>query len=161
MSVRSLLCFNFYPRWSLLVLRNGNGKVRFMHSGEGVPQRNPLAMIAYGIGILPVIKNLKRELPSVTTPWYADIAGALGMFARIDTYFDFLMHQGPGRGYYPELSKSILILHPENPESRKLFGAHHRFKVCMGTHYLGGYIKDDKSKSDFLIERMSVWERNI
>ena len=42
-------------------------------------------MIAYGIGILPLIKNLKREIPDVTQTWYADNNGALGIFARIET----------------------------------------------------------------------------
>ena len=40
-------------------------------------------MIVYGIGILPIIKNLKREIPDVTQPCYADDAGALGTFADL------------------------------------------------------------------------------
>ena len=51
--------FNCYHHWSLLALRNDNGTASFMHSKEGVPQGGPIAMIAYGIGILPHIKNLK------------------------------------------------------------------------------------------------------
>ena len=47
-------------------------------------------MIAYGIGILPLIKNPKRAIPDVTQPWYTDDAGDLGTFARLDTYFDLL-----------------------------------------------------------------------
>ena len=58
-------------------------------------------MIAYGIGILPLIKNLKRGIPDATQPWYADDVGDLDRLARIETYFDLLTHQGPGLGYYP------------------------------------------------------------
>ena len=76
-------------------------------------------MIAYRIGILPLINNIKREIPDVTQPWYADNSGALGMFARIETYFDSLTRQGPGRVYYPKLSKSVLIVHLENIEVGK------------------------------------------
>ena len=70
-------------------------------------------MIAYGIGILPLIKNIKREIPDVTQPWYADKDGYLDTFARIETYFDSLTRQGqgPGRGYYPKPSKIVLIVH--------------------------------------------------
>ena len=75
-------------------------------------------MIAYGIGILPLIKNLKREIPDITQSCYADDAGALGMVAIIETYFNLLTHQGPGRGYHHEPSKNLLILHPENLEAR-------------------------------------------
>ena len=33
----------------------------FMHSREGVTQGDPLDMVAYSIGIIPLIKNLKAE----------------------------------------------------------------------------------------------------
>ena len=48
-------------------------------------QGDPMVMIAYSTVILPLIKNLKREIPVVTQPWYADDAGALGKFAIIET----------------------------------------------------------------------------
>ena len=73
-----------------------NGTASILHRREGVTQGDPLAMIAYGIRILPLIKNIKREIPDATQPWYADDAGALGMFARIETYFDSLTLQAPG-----------------------------------------------------------------
>ena len=97
--------FNCY-HWSSLVLRNGNGTASFMHSREGVMQGEPLTMISYGIGILPLIKNLKQETPDVTQPWYTDNSGALGTFARLETYFDLLTRQGPGRGYHPNCPKA-------------------------------------------------------
>ena len=50
----------------------------------------PLAMVAYGIGILLMIKNLKAGFPDVTQPWYDDDAGALGIFARVGSYFNSL-----------------------------------------------------------------------
>ena len=31
-----------------------------------------------GIGIVTLIKNLKRDIPDITQPWYADDARALG-----------------------------------------------------------------------------------
>ena len=107
-------------------------------------------MIAYEIGILPLIQNLKREIPDVTKPWYADDAGALGTFVIIETYFDSLTCQGLGCRYYPETSKSVLIVHPENLKARKEFGSRHGFKVCMGARYLEGYIRGNESKHDWL-----------
>ena len=132
-----------------------------MHSREGVTQGDPIAMIAYRIGILQFFINLKREIPDVTQTWYADDAGTLGMFTRIKTYFDSLTLQGPGQGYHPEQSKSVLTVRPENLEAGKVFGARHGFKVCTGARYLGGYIRDDKSKRDWLRERTLMWEENI
>ena len=95
-------------------------------------------MIAYVIGILPLIKNLKQEIPDVTQPWYDDDARDLVTFAIIETYFNLLIRQGPGRVYYPKPSKSELIVHPDNPDARKVFGTCHRFKMCTGVQYIMG-----------------------
>ena len=118
-------------------------------------------MIAYGIGILPLIKNLKRKIPEVTQPWYADDARALGAFAILETYFDSLICQVLGRGYHPNPTKSVLIVRPENLEAVKVFGARHAFRVCTGARYIGGYIGDDKSKRDWLRERTLTWYKNF
>ena len=81
----------------------------------------PLAMIMYGIGIIPLINDIKREIPDVKQTWYAENAGALGTFARLKTYFDSLTCNGPRRGYHPELNKSVPIVRPENLEAGKVF----------------------------------------
>ena len=86
-------------------------------------------MIEYRIGILTLIENLKRKIPNVTQPWYADNAGALGTLARLDTYFYFLTRQVPGRGYHPDPTKIALIALLENLEAEKVFGRCHIFRV--------------------------------
>ena len=58
--------FICYRHWSLLVLRNVNGTASILHSREGVTQGGPLAMIVYGVGTLPLINNLKWEIPDAT-----------------------------------------------------------------------------------------------
>ena len=129
--------FNCYCHWSLLVLRNGNGTAIILHSREGVMQGDPLALIAYRIGILPLIKNFKRKILDVTQPWYADDAGALCKFERLETYFDLLNRQGLERGYHLDPTKSVLILHPENIEAGKVFRARHGFRVSRAHFILG------------------------
>ena len=65
-------------------------------------QWETLTMIVHVIGILSLIKKLKQEITDVTQPWYVDNAGDLGMFARIETYFNLLTRQVWGRGYHPK-----------------------------------------------------------
>ena len=49
--------FKYYRHWATLVVRDiGDGSGHFLHSKEGVTQGYPLAMIAYGIGVLPLIR---------------------------------------------------------------------------------------------------------
>ena len=158
---RARFVFKCYRHLSSIVLCNVNETAIFLHSRKGVVQGDPLEMIAYGISILPLINNIKQEIPDVTQPWYSDDAGDLGTFTIIETYFNSLTRQGPGRGYYPKMSKSILIVHPENLKAGKEFGARHGFKVCTGTHYLRGYIKDNDYKSNWLRECTLAWDKSI
>ena len=47
-------------------------------------------MIAYGIGVLPLIRELREAHPRVTQPWYADDAGVGGTFAEVQAHFQDL-----------------------------------------------------------------------
>ena len=53
-------------------------------------QRYPLAMVAYGIGILTLIKLLKAMYLEFNQPWYKDDAGALDTLNNIRLYFNML-----------------------------------------------------------------------
>ena len=144
----------------MIFFLNGNKKSSFLNRREDVTEGDPLVMIAYGISILPLIKNFKQKIPDVKHTCYADNNKALDTFARIETYFNLLIRQGLGHWYYSKLSKIVLILHPENIEARKVFGACHKFKVCTGTRYLGGYIGDNNYMSDWMRKRTLTWEKN-
>ena len=63
-----IVFFNYYRYWPLIVLRNGNGTAIVIHSRESVTQGDRLAMIAYRIGILLLIKNMKWAIPDITQP---------------------------------------------------------------------------------------------
>ena len=90
-------------------------------------------MVAYGIGVFPLIKRLNVGYPGNTQPLYEDNAGELDTFDNIFIYFNSFKKIVPGCGYYPGPSKSILIVHPNNLTSGKEFGLRHGFKVCTGT----------------------------
>ena len=66
--------------------------------------------------------NLKREIPDITQPWYADDAGSIGMFVRLETYADFLTYQGLGQGYHTKPTKSVLIVGLEILEAGNCLG---------------------------------------
>ena len=74
-------------------------------------------MVAYGIGVLLLIKRVKAADHDVINPWYADDAKALGKFNNLERDFNSLKHNSPSWGYYPEPTKMILILYPENIEA--------------------------------------------
>ena len=93
-----------------------------LHSKEGVTQGDPLAMIAYGIGVLPLIRVLRSDHLQVYQPWYADDAGAGGTFRDIMAHFRDLQLKGPARGYFPEPTKGILVVSEQNvPRAKEYF----------------------------------------
>ena len=81
--------FNCYRHWATLVVRDsGDGSGHFLHIKEGVTQGDPLAMIAYGIGVPPLIRELQDAHTCVTQPWYADDAGGGGgAFQQVQAHF--------------------------------------------------------------------------
>ena len=93
--------FKCYPHHLSLDLRRDYGTANIIHNRKGVTQVDLLAIVAYGIVILPKIKQLKSMYPDVTQPWYTDDSGALGTFNHLQKYFKALNHNGPERGYLP------------------------------------------------------------
>ena len=121
--------FNFYRHWSTLVIRAGNRTGHFLYSMEGVTQGDPLAIGVYGVVILPLIQLLRKAYPGVTKPLYVDNAGAGMTFEGVFHYLDKLMVQGTLLSYFPEPTKSIMFLPPQNvPQAEAFFeGFHHRY----------------------------------
>ena len=93
-----------------MVRNTEDRSVHFLHSKEGVTQGDPLDMIVYGIGLLPFIREIQDAPPHVTQPWYTDDAGSEGKFGHILEHFKELQARGPPGGYFPELTKSILVV---------------------------------------------------
>ena len=51
---------------------------------------DPLAMVSYGIGVLPMIKQSEAEFPDATQTWYTDNYSGLGTFTNVKVYLNFL-----------------------------------------------------------------------
>ena len=149
--------FNCYCHWSSLVLRNRNRTTYFLHSRDAMNQGDPLYMVTYGIWIIPLINWLNADYPDITQPWYTGDGGSLGTYDNIDFYFNFLKSSGLDRGYQSSPPKRVLIANPDNLKTQKTFGLSHRFRVFTGTHYFGGFIRDDNSKHDWLQDGTETW----
>ena len=114
-------------------------------------------MVAYGIGVLQLIKHLKVVNPDTTQPWYDNNARALVMFDNLERYFNLLNHIVSDWMYYPSPIKIIMIVHPNNLEAGEMFGEHHGFTVCASACYLSGYIRYGKSKGAWIKIRWINW----
>ena len=110
-------------------------------------------MTAYGIGVLPIIRELRNAHPRVTQLWYADDTGAGGAFQQIQEHFRDLQARGPSRGYYPEPTKSILVVALGNIAWAEKHFRSLRIRVVTGHRYLRGYIRDAEAERGCLQEK--------
>jgi hypothetical protein len=154
--------FNCYQHFAVLVIRNQDGRsTAFIFSQDGMMQGDALAMAAYGLRLLPLICQLKEEFLEVRQPWYADDAGAGGHFKDLQRLFRRLQEIGPSYGYYPEPSKSILIVQEHNFEEAEMEFMDLHFKVTPGSRYLGGFIGDPSLRDEWIADKTTFWASAI
>jgi hypothetical protein len=118
-------------------------------------------MFGYAVGLLPLIRGLKSQFPMVTQPWYADDAGAGATFKRIRATFLRLFQLGPDYGYYPEPTKSILVVSTANFARANVEFTDLGFKVTTGSRYLGGFVGEEAGRDTWLEEKIQAWEECI
>ena len=135
----------------------GDGSGHFLHIKEGVTQGDPLNMITYSIGVLPLIQELRDAHPRLTQPWYANDAGAGGTFQQVQEHFWDLQARGPAQGYYPEPTKSILVVAPGNVARVEELFRGLGIRVVTGHRYLGGFIGNVEAERDWLREKVQGW----
>ena len=66
-----------------MVIISGDGMVHFLHIKEKSNQGYTLVVIIYGMGILPLIRDLWTGHHGVSQPWYDDYAVAGGTLSGI------------------------------------------------------------------------------
>ena len=125
-----------------------------MGSPNGGGINRGLEMAIYGLTMLPLSKYLLQVVPECHQPWYADNAGAGGKFDKIADCFMELTDKGPVRGYFPNPTKSILVVKPHSVKVAKAKFSHLGFHVVNGTQYLGGHVKTVESKEEWVSDKV-------
>jgi len=134
----STLSSNCCRHWALLVVHSSTGARHFLHSAEGVPQGDPLAMVLHGLTVLPLIRDLKREFPDLTHVWFVDDGNACGTFQQLKAFLAHVTKKGQPFGFQLDPNKCILITSDDNQSL-----ARHRFcrllrsdNIVTGTAFL-------------------------
>ena len=149
---------------SVLVLRGKRAKdAVFLHSKEGVTQGCPLSMVAYALLILPLIKQLKKEMPVANSMWFADDGSVANKFKDIASFFSRLCQLGPNYGYFPEESKSILVVKESATMDATNFciNIDLSFKVTNGCRYLGGYVGEKHLEKEWIDGKVENWVESV
>ena len=105
-------------------------------------QGDPLAMLFYGVSLMPLNESLKDRHKYLQT-WYAADSGALGALEKLFEWLSSLTENGPKYGYSPEPSKSYLVVHPNFVEKAHQLFDRFGIRIVEGRKYLGGFIGSD------------------
>jgi hypothetical protein len=156
----SRFAFNCYRHFNLVIVRKGNAQpAHVIVHQEGLSQGDPLAMILYGVALLPLAERLRRAVPQAVIPMFADDAAAVGSFDKCALCLEFLMEEGPKYGYFPEAEKTRVICPlADEPEAKAAFLSRGISVTCSrGERYLGGFIGGEKEKVRWLMKKVEEW----
>ncbi|KAI5747329.1 hypothetical protein M8J77_013571 [Diaphorina citri] len=144
--------FNTYRGFSIIMFRNSDETLLSM---EGTTQGDPLAMLFYGIGVMPLIKKLMS--PDWVQNWYADDSACIGKLSMIRKWIDLLRIEGPKYGYYPEPNKSFLVIKPQFLEEASLLFHDLHVQIVTEKRFLGGVIGNGDEKKNYVKEKVNQW----
>ena len=124
-------------------------------SSEGTTQGDPLAMAMYAIGTLPLIDKLQGIAWQC---WYADDSAAGGNILNLKRWWDLLQVLGPWYGYFPNGTKSWLVVKEDALDSvREVFDGTDIHITTEGHRYVGGVIGSEAFEQQFLQQKVQDW----
>ena len=145
--------FNTYKGWAALVLTGSNC---LLYSKEGTTQGDPLSMAFYAIGLLPLIRDLK-DLQRWIQVWYADDSNCAGRLELLRVWLDTLIRKGPIFGYFPEPSKSAIVVASEFVQEAQDLFDDLGVRVTTSHRLLGGHIGSTEGCSEFVKRKVDSW----
>ena len=117
-------------------------------------------MAMYAIAITPLIHRLEDRVNKQV--WFADDATAGGDLARLKTWWDRISEIGPDYGYYPNPSKTWLIVKDSNlEEATTLFQGTGVSITAEGKRHLGAAIGTNSFVESYVKRKVSGWVHEV
>ena len=100
----------------------------------------------------------KAEQAGTIQSWFADDSAAASVLRRLGRWWDILASDGPAYGYFPNTSKSILVVKERcYREAVELFSDTSVVITCNGARYLGAAIGSADFKENFVWTKVQEW----
>ena len=119
-------------------------------------QGDPLSMLLYAVAMMPLVNSLRcRE--QYRQSWCADDSACAGPLKSIHSWLDLLIERGPTYGYFPEPTKSVVVVASKYGEIAKSTFQNMGVKVVTGHRFLGGVVGEMEYCVKFAREKVDVW----
>ena len=136
-------------------------------STEGTTQRDPIAMSIYATAIIPLvlmIMEIMSTSPGNTSKMvaYAEDFTAGGTVKDLKYWWETLCELGPKFGYYPEASKTWLIVKNDFYDIANTTFKSTKINVTSnGKRHLGAVIGSRSYKEDYMNEKINYWIKEV
>ena len=128
-------------------------------SKEGTTQGDPLAMAMYAIGTQPLIRKLDGISNQV---WYADDSAAGSNLEGLRRWWDILKEIGPLYGYYPNGSKTHVLVKSQHSEAaNEIFEGTGIPISTEGECYLGGAMGTASFLRQHVERKVDGWVKEL
>ena len=140
---------NCYQKHSRLFIAGG-GEVR---SAEGTTQGDPLAMAGYGVGITPLFQLIRNDTKQAG---FADDLSGAEKLINLRLWWDNIFTFGPLLGYYPNASKTWLVVKPQLlSEARRIFEGTGIKITVEGRKHLGGFVGTREAEEQYATKKIT------
>ena len=128
----------------------------YILSQEGMTQGDPIAMAMYAIAVNPLIHRLEQD--TTKQIWFADDATAGGKLKNVHEWWECLTTVGPDYGYFPNASKTCLIVKEgQIDEAKSLFEGTDVVITEEGKKYLGSAIGKPTFIEKTKVSSWGIW----
>ena len=132
-----------------------------IYSCEGTTQGDPLAMVFYALATIPLSRACKVDTMHGDI-WFADDATGAGPLLALRSWWDKLNGVGPSYGYYPNGSKTWLIVKPERYDNAmNIFSGTNVQITTEGKRHLGAALGSCSYVERFMSCRVGEWVGEI
>ena len=133
-------------------------------SQEGTTQGDPLGMAVYALGVTPMLNILLIGIGNKHNRMvaFADDITAAGSLDALKQWWDHILEIGPSYGYFPQPTKSWLIVKPDQLDQARETFAGTEIKITSdGERHLGAVIGTDENKSQYINQKIDDWTQEI
>ncbi len=126
----------------MLIMCNPGHLPLILWSCKDVTQLDLMAMVLYGVGLIPLVEMLHHAFPDVLQLWYADDSALMGKYAAKAKCLKLLKQVGPWFGYFPKPEKLLHICRSKDEDLARTAFVQEGLTVwfCRSNCYVGGFI---------------------